>query len=233
MPQTSYQRSCHSTVGFSHYTEFPARLQVPSQRFPSTPCAVNAPLPSASNLFMRPLPMAVPPPVQVPWQRVYTPFPAPVRRIPHQQYPEIYYQHRSAPSHSSSRSVPARNPVTEPPAMCQVSAAEPKSLADEFPFQYSVAKELPHIFGNFDEDEDLKCPLTPSFELPVDFESICDSLSESDESVETVSHSSGTSEDFADYVQPSAYDSCCFSSDGDFSSGFMSKGRNFTFSREG
>ena len=143
----------------------------------------------------------------------------------------------AASSYPTHYSMPAGNPVAVPREISQFPDADPKSLTDEFPFSYSIAKELPHIFGNVDEDEALERPLTPSFE-PFEFESISDSLSlESDQSVES---SSNSSEDFADCVQPSRYVSCCFASCeasslppiNDFSCGFVSKGRNFRFYRQ-
>jgi len=135
---------------------------------------------------------------------------------------------------------PARNPVTASSENCQVPlhTADPKSLAEEYPFSYSIAKELPHIFVNVDEDEILERPLKPLFELPVEFESDWDALSlESDQSVGVSTHSS---EDFTDCNQPRRYHSGCFASYEacslppmiDFSCGFLSKGSNSRFYRQ-
>lgn len=77
-------------------------------------------------------------------------------------------------------------------------------------FSYCIAKELPHIFGNVDEDEVLDRPLTPSFEPAIEFDSISESSSfDLDQSVESSTHAD---EDFTDYEQPRSYDSCCFGS---------------------
>ena len=46
------------------------------------------------------------------------------------------------------------------------------SFADQFSVSYSTAKELPHIFGNFDDSEALGNPLTPSLDPSVEFPSI-------------------------------------------------------------
>ena len=77
---------------------------------------------------------------------------------------------------------------------------DPERLAEEYPFSYPIAKELPHIFGNVDEDEVLERPLTPSFEPTSEFE-------------------------FTDFVQRDAFDSCRYGGSRDFSCGFVSKGR--------
>ena len=119
----------------------------------------------------------------------------------------------SASSYTIHLFAPAGNPVTAPSKNFQVvplPAADPNSLAEEYLFSYSIAKELPRIFGNVDEDEILKRPLTPSFEPPVEFESDWDAFSlESGQSVGASTHSS---EDFTDCDQPSRYDSRCFAS---------------------
>ena len=221
---TSYQRSIQSVAGFSRSAEFHS-----VQWFPSTLYQ------SASQLVTRPpavpVPVPVAEPAPFPCQQSYQLFPAPVRRLP-QRFPETCYMQTAASSYPTQCSMPARNPVAIPPEISQFPDADPKSLTDEYPFSYSIAKELPHIFGNVDDDEVLERPLTPSFEP------VRDSLSlESDQSVESSSHSS---EDFADCVQPSRYDSCCFASYeassllpiSDFSCGFVSKGRNLRFYRQ-
>ena len=46
------------------------------------------------------------------------------------------------------------------------------SFADQFPVPYSIAKELPHIFGNIDDSEALGNPPTPSLDQSVEFPSI-------------------------------------------------------------
>ena len=220
--QTTYQSSFQSTAVYSRSAEFPARLQVHSQRFPFTPYQVNVQLPSASNFMTRP-PTAVLPALRMPWQQVYQPFPAPAHKVP-QQYPDAYYQPWEVSSFPSNYSIPVKNPVPELPEIRQVPFADSNSLADQFPFPYS-----------FDEDGVLERLLMPSFELPVDLESICDSLSELDQSVETSSQSSGTSEALSqpDCLQPaSSHRSCCHAGDNDYSCGSVSKGRDFCFCRE-
>ena len=138
---------------------------------------------------------------------------------------------------SSYPSMSSGNPVAVSPESRQVPAAEFKSLADEFPFSYSITKELPHIFGNVDEDGVLDRPLTPSFEAVIEFDSISESSSlDSDQSVESPTHAD---EGFADCEQPRRYNSCCFGNSEplplitDISCGVVSKGRNFRFFREG
>ena len=46
------------------------------------------------------------------------------------------------------------------------------SFADQFPVPYSIAKELPHMFGNIDDSEALGNPPTPSLDPAVEFPSI-------------------------------------------------------------
>ena len=132
--------------------------------------------------------------------------------------------------------MPAGGSVAVLPEDHQDSAAEFKSLADEFPFSYSIAKELPHIFGNVDEDEVLDRPLTPSFEPAIEFDSISESSSlDSDQSVES---STNTDEDFTDCHQPRSYDSCCFGGSESFplirdiSYGHVSTGKHLRFFRQ-
>ena len=47
-----------------------------------------------------------------------------------------------------------------------------KSFADQFPVPYSIAKEVPRIFGNIDDSEALGNPPTPSLDSGVEFPSI-------------------------------------------------------------
>jgi len=231
--QPSYQRSFQSTVGFSRSAEIPS---VALQWFPCSLQSVQAPLEAASNPIMR---AAAAEPAPLPYHQSYPPFRVPVCTTT-QQYPGTNSVETSASSYPIHLFVPARNPVTAPSENCQVPlhAADPKSLAEDYPFYYSIAKELPHIFGNVDEDEILERPLTPSFGPLVEFESDWDALSlESDQSVGASTHSS---EDFTDCDQPRRYDSCCFASYEacslpptiDFSCGFLSKGSNSRFYRQ-
>ena len=235
--QPSYQWSFQSTVGFRRSTEIPS---VPLQWFPSSLQSVQAPLESASNPIMR---TAAAEPAPLPYQQSYPPTRVPVRTTT-QQYQGTKSVETSASSYPihlfAPAPAPARNPVTALSENCQVPlhTADPKSLAEEYPFSYSIAKELPHIFENVDEDEILERPLKPSFELPFEFESDWDALSlESDQSVGASTHSS---EDFTDCNQPRRYDSCCFASYEacslppmiDFSCGFLSKGSNSRFYRQ-
>ena len=97
-------------------------------------------------------------------------------------------------------------PVSESSEFQPNFGPDPERLAEEYPFSYPIANELPHIFGNVYEDEVLERPLTPSFEP----------TSESE---------------FTDFVQQDAYDSCRYGSSRDFSCGFLSKGRYCNFFR--
>ena len=154
--QPSYQRSFQNTVGFSRSAEMPS---VPLQWFPCSLQSVQAPLESASNPIMRAA--AVEP---LPYHQSYPPFRVPVRTTT-QQYPGTKSVETAASSYPIHHFAPAGNPVTTPSENCQVPlhAADPKSLAQEYPFSYSIVKELPHIFGNVNEDEIRERPLTPSF----------------------------------------------------------------------
>ena len=85
----------------------------------------------------------------------------------------------------------------------QPTYPDPELPTQDYPFSYSIAKELPHIFGNVDEDEVLERPLTPSFEPTNEF-------------------------DFADvahFVPPN--DSYCYGNIMDFSCGNESQRNNF------
>ena len=72
--------------------------------------------------------------------------------------------------------------------MCIRDSSLVNSFADQFPVPYSTAKELPHIFGNFDDSEALGNPLTPSLDPSVEFPSIlyellCDSYASKEKDV--------------------------------------------------
>ena len=202
--QPSYQRSFQNTVGFSRSAEIPS---VPLQWFPSSLQSFQAPLESALNPVMR---ATAAEPVTLRCQQFYSPFRAPMRRIT-QQYPGTNYVETAASAYPPCHSVP--------PEIHQIPNTDHNSLADEFPFPYSIARELPHIFGDMDGNEDLECPLTPSFE-PVS------------------ERSTLPSEDFD--VQSSRYASCCLGSyedssvppTRDISCGYLSKGSNFRFYRQ-
>ena len=196
-------------------------------------------MPSASSLVTRPRAVPVPPPVAEPvslqYQQPYPAFSTPVAMISH-LCPETNFVQAAASSYTTHRSMPTGDPVVVLTEDYQDRAVEFKSLADEFPFSYSIAKELPHIFGNVDEDEVLDRPLTPSFEPAIEFDSISESSSlDSDQSVESSTHAD---EDFTDYDQPRSYDSCCFGSSEplplirDISCGRVSTGKNFRFFRQ-
>lgn len=224
---TSSKRYLNGNVGFSRSTEFQ------TNRFPSTPYPVGVPLPPASTRISRP-----PPPKQIPWQQVYPRFPAAAARQLPQQHPVTHSQSSAACLYPSRHSIPLSNAVSNPPEVRQASAPETKSLADDFPFLHSVANDLPHIFGNLDEEKAEKGqerPLTPSLEPLTELESIRDSISAaSDQTDETSSQSSVTSEESAngEHVQSRTYNSCCFGNDSDFSRGFVSNGRTFRFFRQ-
>ena len=156
-----------------------------------------------------------------------------MQRIP-QRYPNAYL-----PPFHSKDSEPSQ--TTCPPMDAfHASKAESTRLADEFPFSYSIAKEMPHIFGNMEDDEVLDHPLTPSFECSSD-------LAPSREIVTHESCQFGlTTTDFSDCVLPEQSEisrnrphSCCFGGNSvqshplikEPSYGLMSEGRSLRFYR--
>ena len=254
--QTSCERSFKRTVSFGRIPQFPMQIQVPSQRLPSTPFPTAVPLASPSHHVTESYaaytagtqlypqqPFPVPTPTvavetgSLPYQQAYRPFPSPVHRIQQQKPQTNYLAEQTATStYFAHLSQPPVNPVE--PEIHHVTAADSRCLTDEFPLSYSIAKELPHIFGNLEEDEVLDRPLTPSFEPP----NGCESLApESDQF-----HGNPVSlprEDFIMDVSPDSrhfnYSSCCYGSSEmsssqsrELSFGFISKGRSFRFCRQ-
>ncbi|KAJ7355087.1 hypothetical protein OS493_027876 [Desmophyllum pertusum] len=134
--QTSCKRSVKSTVGFGCFPQFPEQLPVTSQPLQSTPFLANVPFTSASHHVTQSFAAEA---------QLYPQQPDPVSRPPAvAETGPLPYQQLNTPFH-------------------QVAAADSRCLSDEFPFCYSIAKELPHIFGNLEDDEVLDRPLTPSF----------------------------------------------------------------------
>ncbi|CAH3155146.1 unnamed protein product, partial [Pocillopora meandrina] len=115
--------------------------------------------PSSSQRLFSPQYHAVPnlPAVAETISPPYLPFSHLMQRIP-QQYPNAYL-----PPFHSKDSEPSQT-TCQPMDAFHASKAESTRLADEFPFSYSIAKEMPHIFSNMEDDEVLDHPLTPSFE---------------------------------------------------------------------
>lgn len=161
----------------------------------------------------------------------YLPFSQLMQRIP-QRYPNAYL-----PPFHSKDSEPSQT-TCQPMDAFHASKAESTRLADEFPFSYSIAKEMPHIFGNMVDDEVLDHPLTPSFECSSD-------LAPSREFVTHESCQFGfTTTDFSDCVLPEQSEisrnrphSCCFGGNSvqshplikEPSYGLMSEGRSLRF----
>lgn len=154
-------------------------------------------------------------------------------------------QHTVTASFPARRSLPMVNPVEQD--IPQLPAVEPGRLSDEFPFSYSIAKELPHIFGDLQEDQFPKRPLTPSFDAPTDCDPLWDLLALESSDQTKGNQASPRNADLVDYVssnhrrvQPSSLNSCCFANGdrlsspplGELSCGFVSKGRSFRFCRQ-
>lgn len=256
MIQTSYKQSFKSSVSFDGFPQFPAQKQVPLQLLPSPqflafdqPASVSQQMTqsyAASSSWKRlypKQPLPVPPQSGVkevgslPFQQGYPQQPDPVHRI-HQRQPESNHlvQHAAATPYPAYHSLPPVNPVE--PDIHQLPAADSRRLTDEFPFSYSIAKELPHIFGNLLEDKILDLPLTPSFEPPTEHDPLWDSLTlESD--LSNAEFFDCVSPDYR-RVQLNGFNSCCFGNGdlssspplGELSRGFISKGRSFRFCRQ-
>lgn len=268
LTQTSCKRSFKSSVGFGCYPQFPAqRHEVPPQPLHSAPFLAAAPFGSASHhvtqsfqsftarssgtqlYLQQPLPASSPPYVteteRLPYHQAYLPFPGPLERFPQQQLEtNRLVQQTAASSYLAHHPLPPVNPVE--PDFHQLPAAESRRLTGEFPFSYSIAKELPHIFGNLEDDEFLNRPLTPSFEPPAQREPWWDTMA-LQSGLYHSSPASLTKEDFTDnaspsyrHVQPSNFNSCCFGSSQmlsppplrELSCGLISKGRSFSFYRQ-
>lgn len=172
--RSSYHRTSQE---ISSFPEQPVHRRVPLEKFPSQSYPMDAPL--------------------LPCQRVYQP----VSLAQYTNFADTREQQPSVPSwFPTYPSMSSGYPVPESSEFQPNFGPDPERLAEEYPFSYPIAKELPHIFGNVDEDEVLERPLTPSFEPTSEFE-------------------------FTDFVQQDAFDSCRYGGSRDFSCGFVSKGR--------
>ena len=268
LTQTSCKLSIKSTMGIADFQQSPSqRHAVPQQPLLSAPFPTAVKFASASHhktqsfqsytarptgTQLRPqqrLPMPTLPSVMelehLPYQQVYSPFPGPAEIIPQQQIVgSCLAQQTAATPRLTHYPPPAVKPVK--PDFYQLPATDSIHLADQFPFSYSIAKELPHIFGNLEDDQVLDRPLTPSFEPPTEPEPWWETTAiQSD-----LYHSSPanlTKEDSIDnaspscrHAEPSNFNSCCFGSTQvlspqpltGLSSGLISRGRRFSFQRQ-
>ncbi|KAL9960306.1 hypothetical protein ACROYT_G033751 [Oculina patagonica] len=247
--QTSHKLTAKRTVSFSRFPQFPTQLQVPSQPLPSTSFPATVPFAPVSRHVTESFAACsygtrVYPQQSLHVQQAYPPFPGPLHGI-RQQQPQTNYvaQQTVATSYPVHHSLPPVNPVE--PDIQQAAVADSRFLADEFPFSFSIAKELPHIFGNLEDDEVLDRPLTPTFEPPNESEPLWNSLAPESDHFHG-NQASLTREDFtvcesADHrhFQPVSYSSCCYGNSEmaspplkELSYGFISKGRSFRFCRQ-
>ncbi len=241
--QTSCKQSFDSPVTFGRYPQFSAQVQGP---FAPASCQDTQSFAASSGTQLYPQqPQPVPrPPVAtetgpLPYQQMYTPFPNPVHRIPHQETDYRFVQPAAVPSYLAHHTPFPVNPVD--PDIHQAAAADSRCLTDKFPFSYSVAKDLPHIFGILEGGEELDPPLTPSFEPRIGRQPLWGSLALQSEHFHG-SPDSLANEDFIDCVlrdhryldEPSSYSSCCYGNENpsELSRGFVSKGRSFRFCRQ-
>ena len=264
LTRTSCKLSFKSTTGIESFPQIPAhRHDLPQQ--PTAPFQAAVPFASASHHMtqsfqsytarstgkqIRPQqPLTIPSlpsvtePEHLPYQQLYSSFPAPAEMIPQQQVVgSRLVQQTAATSRLTHYPPPAVKPVK--PDFHHLPAADSRHLADEFPFSYSVAKELPHIFGNVEDDQVLDRLLTPSFEPQTEPEPWWETTATQSDLYDS-SPASLPKEDFTDiappscrHVQPSNFNSCCFgstqmsSSLTELSSGLISKGRSFSFHRQ-
>ena len=268
LTQTSCKLSIKSTMGIEGFHQSPLqRHDVPQRPLPTAPFPTAVQFASAPHHMtqffhshtarstgtqlrpQQPPPMPSLPSVteseHLPHQQVYSPFPGPTEIIPQQQVMgSRLVQQTAATSHLTHYSPPAVKTVK--PDFYQLPAGESIHLADEFPYSCSVAKQLPDIFGNFEDDEVLDHALTPSFKPPTEPEPWWETTAiQSD-----LYHSSPanlTREDFIDnaspscrQAEPSNFNSCCFGSTQmlspppltDLSGGLISRGRSFSFQRQ-
>ena len=261
MIKTSCKQSFKSAVSFGHFPQFPSELQVSSKRLPSTPFQATVPFApeshhvtesfaaySAGTQLYAQHPLPVPSPCAatetgpLSHQQAYLPFTGPASRIPQQQ-PGVTRLFQPTPVSSYPAYHSLVNPVE--PEIFQVAATDSRCLADEFPFSYSIAKELPHIFGNLEEDEVLDRPLTPTFKPPTECEPLWDPLaSEPDQSH---GNTASVIEDLTVGASPELrnlharrFSSCCYGNSEmaappplrELSRGFIAKGRSFRFCRQ-
>lgn len=233
--QTSCKRSFKSTMEFGCFPKFPAqRHGVPKQPLQNAPFLAASASHQVTQSFQsytarssgtqlrlqQPLAMpdlpSVMEPEHLPYQQVYSPFHGPVQRLPQQPLEsDPLVRQAEAPPYLTHYPPPPVKPVE--PDFNQHPAADSRRLADEFPFSHSIAKELPHIFGNLEDHEFLCHPLTPSFEPPTEREPWRGMMAiQSD--LYYSSPGSLTRDDITDdasrsysHVHPNNLNSCCFS----------------------
>ena len=266
LTRTSCKLSFKSTMGIESFPHIPAhRHDLPQQ--PTAPFQAAVPFASASHHMtqsfqsytarstgkqLRPQqPLTIPSlpsvtePEHLPYQQLYSPFPGSAEMIPQQQVVgSRLVQQTAATSSLTHYPPPAVKPVE--PDFHHLHAADSRHLADEFPFSYSVAKELLHILGNLEDDQVLDRPLTPSFEPLIEHEPWLRTM-ETQSDLYYSSPASLAKEEFIDnvspgcmHVQPRNFNSCCFGSTQmsssppltELSSGLISKGRSFSFQRQ-
>lgn len=170
MTQTSCKRSFKSTVGFEGFPQFPAQCHdMPNQPRATTPFLAAVSFASASHyttqsfqsytarctgtqlrLQQSPSVPHVKAPGHLPHQ-LCLPFPGATERIPQQQLASNRLSHQSAAtSHLAPYPPPTIKTVKQD--FSQLPAADSRHLTDEFPFSFSIAKELPHILGILEDD---------------------------------------------------------------------------------
>ena len=216
--ETSCKQSFKSTVSFNGFPQFYAQKQVPLQ-----------PLCSSHSL-------AITQPVSASQQKTQS-YAASSSWTQQQQ-------HTATESFPARRSLPLVNPVKQD--IHQLPAVEPRRLADEFPFSYSIDNELPHILGNLKEDQFLNRPLTPSFDASSDRDPLWEPLALKTDQTQG-NQASPRNVDLVECVspnyrrvQPSSLNSCCFGNGeflsspplGELSCGFLSEGRSFRSCRQ-
>ena len=247
-------------MGIEGFPQIPAPSHdMPKQPLPTAAFKAAVPFASASHHMtqsiqsytarstetpLRGLP-SVTEPEHLPYQQHYSPFPGPAEMIPQQQVVGSHLvQQTAATSRLTHYPPPAVKPLE--PDFHHLPAANSRHLANEFSFSYSVAKELPHIFGNLEDDKVLDHPLTPSFEPLVEREPWWGTMEIQSDPYYS-SPASFAKEDFVDnaspsrrHVQPSNLNSCCFGSTQtsssspltELSSGRISKGKSFSIDRQ-
>ena len=268
MTQTSCKLSITSTMGIKGFPQTPVhRHDMPQQPLSTAPFKAAVPFASASHHmtqsfqsysarstgtqlrprqpFTTPSLPSVTEPEHLPYQQLYSPFPGPAEMIPQQKVVgSRLVQQTAATSRLTHYPPPAVKPVE--PDFHHLPAADSRHLAVDFPFSYSVAKELPHIFGNLEDDQVLDHPLTPSFEPLIEREPWWSAMEiQSDPCYSSPANLA--KEDFIDNaspsrrrVQPSNLNSCCFGSTQmsslslltELPSGLISKGKSFSIDRQ-
>ena len=178
LTQTSCNRSFKSTMGIDGFPQLPAQHHdAQNQLMSNAPFLAADLFASASHNMTQSFQLytarltgtqlslqqsASVPHVKAPEHLPYQlclPFPGPTEKIPQQQVASSRFVQQTAAT-SQVEHCPAK---AVKPDFSQLPDAGSRHLTDEFPFSFSIAKELPHIFGNLD-DEVQDRPLTPSFE---------------------------------------------------------------------